>query len=226
MTFNFLENVLFRHKQKVWLKDLAVVANYLNDRGLRWWVDGGNLLAIVRDKNLLPNRQDNDIDITMPWNRQQFEKLHDFRSFFEENGYNIEVTYFTLKVKRRIKIFGNHSVFLRILKKFNRLDYLIYTPIHISLFRKFDGYYLNTWLNNPCGDYLPRVVPCSFYEGELRKFDMEGVCLNLPPAPDSYLSLKYGSGWRIPTKGWVYGRDDGTINKDWVGSAVYHGWDE
>jgi len=53
-------------------------------------------------------------------------------------------------------------------------------------------------------------VDVRFFE-QLREVEFLGMQLLIPSEAEDYLALKYGSGWRIPVRDWVYWRDDGGI---------------
>jgi len=61
---------------------------------------------------------------------------------------------------------------------------------------------------------IPKVVPKHYFE-RLSTIQFYGMKFNIPTDVEKYLEFRYGSNWKIPTKRWVYYRDDGAINLNW-----------
>lgn len=218
-----IENYLLRKKEKIWIKDLMLVLSYLEKEEVRYWIDGGNLLALVRNKMLLPHSKDSDIDLSMEWNRDQYIKMKNLRNYMIDKGMEVEVTYFGVVIKKYR--YGRLALrFFNLLAKMSvDLHFFVYTPINISYFRKSGDFYWNTWLNEPGNDYVPRVVPEHLYK-ELSKITYKEIQLPVPKKYEEYLAYKYGDDWKEKKSNWIYYEDDGTIDKSWVDKKEYQNW--
>jgi hypothetical protein len=219
-----MNHYLLNLKQKLWVNDLKPVDKLMKDLHLDVWVDSGNLLALYRSRVLSPNLGDGDIDYSMVWNKDAYQKMQAFKERLRFMGYQVEVHYFGFKIKKwRKSILLNNIVVKKLLSKMG-LSFLIRTPINISFFRCVDDFYWCTWLNKPSGDYLPRVVPSQFYNRSKTFIDFMGVRFPVLENPEEYLAYKYGADWKTPNANWIYCRDDGTIKKQFANANFYQGW--
>lgn len=62
-----------------------VIQDTFNRLGLKWWVDSGSLLGLVRDDHFLENDRDIDIGVVSENN----EKLNKLIDFFLSNGFRV-----------------------------------------------------------------------------------------------------------------------------------------
>lgn len=220
---NFKEKAILKSKEKRWFKDLLIVTSYLEHSKVKYWIEGGNLLAIVRDKKLLPHSKDSDIDLGMEWNKEQFYKIKNIRETMKFHGFKTNVSYFGIEI---INYRGN-KIFRSVLSRLSRfgLDFSWFTttPISISFFRKSNGYFWNTWVNKPGVDFAPRVVPEKFYNN-IDTIEFKGHSFPVPYNYLEYLSYKYGQDWNTKKINWTYYIDDGTIDKSWIDSKTYQNW--
>jgi len=70
-----------------------------------------------------------------------------------------------------------------------------------------------TWsILNKCGCVILPVIPKSYFE-KLSSIHFYGMEFKTPSDVKKYLEFRYGSGWKIPTKNWIYYRDDGAISR-------------
>ena len=183
-----VESRLFRIKEDIWLRDLSRVVDFQEKNDVPFCVDGGILLALVRDGRLLPNRRDTDVDLSVPWNSETYTKFKYLRREMAKYGMSVDVEYFTYKVKRKRGGILN-GLISRVLKRMGGLQFFVYTPVNISLWRESGDFVWTTWLNKPGVDYAPRVVPKHFYEK--RNFvSYNGLKLPVPAQYEEYLSFK------------------------------------
>lgn len=64
------------------------------------------------------------------------------------------------------------------------------------------------------GYIIPVAIPKHYFQ-KLSTIQFYGVQFNIPSNVEEYLEHRYGSNWRIPTRKWVYYKDDGAINPNW-----------
>ncbi|MBK1713943.1 LicD family protein [Rubrivivax gelatinosus] len=180
------------------------VVELLDHHQIPYHLEGGTLLGLVRDRELLP--WDHDLDISIPAAdidrldiklRLQLRlklwriSLRKFRADDPAHGWQRGQT-------RIVKLAARHLVFAR---GWPRLD----------IFAKYPAAGRMHWVAKD------RVmsVDARHYAG----FDTVDYCgrrLRIPLDVEGYLSAKYGD-WRIPVREWDCGKDERTIVGDFKG---------
>jgi len=56
------------------------------------------------------------------------------------------------------------------------------------------------------------VIPSTYFQ-QLKTITFYEMTFKVPAKAEDYLAYRYGKDWRIPKKGWVTIRDDGTVIK-------------
>lgn len=172
--------------------------------GIRYWIDDGTLLGIVRDGDLIP--WDNDVDLGVAGESIPVI-LKNRRRFFPK----FLVTTKTTNIPwipgriREIKIENPWRKVDKYINKFFR-KIEVATPwakIDIICKYKVGDYY--QWID--C-NALKRV-PARFYD-HLSELDWEGCKLASPSHVEDYLEIRYGN-WREPDSGFNPAMDDGAI---------------
>lgn len=64
------------------------------------------------------------------------------------------------------------------------------------------------------GCIVPIVIPKRYFE-KLSTIQFYGMKFNTPSNVEEYLEYRYGGNWKIPTKKWIFWKDDGSINLNW-----------
>ncbi len=166
------------------------VCGLLNREGIPWHLEGGTLLGLVRDGQLLP--WDHDLDFSVPASaatdlRQVLRQLPgkwrlSFRQFESDTEMWRRQDLRLIKVKNRHLFFmpGDHC-----------LDIFIKYPYRDACY----------W---QAGDYIMKA-DARFYEG-CDTLEFRGQRLCLPRDHEAYLIAKYGD-WKTPDKNWDISRE-------------------
>lgn len=219
---------------------LAWIARLLNDAGIKYWVDSGTLLGLVRDGKLLDH--DRDIDISM-WS-SSIDGIEGLLSAFRSAGYGIqkasyfgdlfEVKLFPCGCEVRsidIKIFRCHNGYAWCPCTVHDEDYT--KSAVISMLKKkwwapwkaIGRVYWMT-LRNSRRKRSPELIEVDknpwrrvyrmrtwLIPESLLKTQVYDKQLNVwvPSQADEYLQYRYGN-WRVPTEDWSYTCDDGGLS--------------
>ena len=183
---------------------LFEVTKLLDDNAIVYHLEGGTLLGIVRDKDLLP--WDHDVDISIPARHAaDFLKLKT-ALFFQ--GYKMSVR----KSKQDIGAVkkGDYSVF-----KIKPIwSYMLswFSPNHkhaivLDVFVKTDDGQHTYW---QAMDKVMRVDKKYYHSFETVPY--LGNTLKVPNQHKDYLTEKYGD-WSVPIKEWDCSTDERTVIK-------------
>ncbi len=184
-------------------KLLFYIVDILDKNNIEYHLEGGTLLGLVRDGDLLP--WDHDIDLSIDISNAK--KLKDLRKIFWKKGLKLSARKYT-------KSFGAiEEGQYRILKV---------KPIAYNLLRIFSKNYKCKAM---VGDIFVKVsndkhtywqakekilrVNKEHYEGH-DTIQYNGYNFKIPVNYKDYLTAKYGD-WSIPVKEWNCGQDEKTI---------------
>lgn len=177
--------------------------DFLNKEGINYYLEGGTLLGIVRDKGLLPWDYDVDLSISECDAEKFAEKAHKLLI----NGYRVtkrkvdddieglkKGSYRIFKVKRFWP-----SILKGIFPIFNK------HMIVADIFVKFDDENYTYW---QAMEKIMRVKK-DFYSS-FETIEYKGKLFKVPFKYKDYLTEKYGE-WSIPVKNWSCGNDENTV---------------
>ena len=177
--------------------------DFLTKHGIKYFLEGGTLLGIVRDGDLLP--WDHDVDISIDYS--DAEKLDKLRWRFYFMGYRLTCrkgrkSYGPIK-QNDYRIFKLKPLGYSFLKMF-------YAPfaekmVVLDIFVKKDDDKYTYWQS--MGKFLR--VDKSHYESH-ETIDFMGYKLTAPYNYKDYLTAKYGD-WSVPVKEWHCKDDEKTI---------------
>lgn len=189
--------VMEGERQEQAMEMLREVTDQLEAFGVRYWLECGTLLGVVREKRLLP--WDTDIDLyilaeDVPLLRKAFWRLW-FR------GYRAKITdmksdFFPLKKGQP-----------RIAKVRNRRGLFHRGSLLIDIFIKHntgDGFLYNLLMNKE--QYVVQRVPSDMLQGTTW-VEFGGKKYPVPSEYDAYLTWRYGD-WRTPVKEWSTFKND------------------
>lgn len=173
---------------------LADVSEALEHAGIKYLVDAGTLLGIVRENRLLP--WDNDLDLAV--SRVEFPKFDGPIQALRDRGYRVRVLNHTREdppmLLREVRI----------------------VKVSVRRFYFFRGVQLDIFIKTKVGDdyiwaegirrYARKSVPARFHD-ELKQIDFAGRSYPVPADTDGYLTRRYGD-WRTPKKDWDHIHDD------------------
>jgi hypothetical protein len=187
-----LEGEVLKHCER----NLHTVCKAMDDAGIRYWLDGGTLLGIVREQRLLP--WDDDCDVFV--DERDPTKLQMLMKTLKSRGLRVRVR----KVSKPIGPFDLGDS--RLIKVRNyRWQWLRgRSLIDLFLLVEKDGYHYWTLQN-----VLSRA-PSEYFK-ELDRMEFKGYQYSIPANPERYLEMRFGAGWRTPVKEWDSFADDGAI---------------
>lgn len=164
---------------------LADTTRALEAHGVKYWLDEGTLLGVVRGGELI--KWDHDVDISAAG---------------DDIG-TVEAACRDLHPRYRVSFHHDHSgrlpQSLRCVKvkfMFGRLSLLLgIEELHLDIwpkYRKDDGYYY--WIDS----YTPKRAEVRFYD-TLHRVAYNGRQYPVPAAIDDYLTMRFGD-WRTPAQ--------------------------
>jgi lipopolysaccharide cholinephosphotransferase len=185
-------------------KILFTVTSLLDANSIPYHLEGGTLLGIVRDQDLLP--WDDDVDISVPF--EYAEEILKLKQQLLLKGYRMS----TRKSKKDAGPIqaGQYSLF----KIKPLVGYYLrwFTPgselVVLDLFVKVKNQTHTYW---QAKEKVMRVEN-KFYES-FETVDYLGQALKVPNHYREYLTEKYGN-WSIPVKEWDCGENELTIVKN------------
>jgi lipopolysaccharide cholinephosphotransferase len=178
---------------------LLVVARALDRAGLHWHLEGGTLLGIVRDGDLLAWDTDMDVSVQADDAPHLLEAL---REALPWSRWRLAPRRFTADGPAWKR--GQ----LRLLKVASRRFGLFDGALRLDVFVKYraDGH---AWWQ---AEEKVMRVPEAHYAAH-DAIAWRGATLRAPRDHARYLALKYGD-WRTPVRDWRAGRDEKTIVGD------------
>ena len=163
----------------------------LNDIGLKYWLDAGTLLGIIRDGDLIPWDYDADIGI------------------LPETSHEI--------MKHRIKFLPKYSIYrrkvnsiwlpenTRVLKVKTVLERIKQINFHLDLFCVYPLYDTYRWIDSDSLKHADKK-----YFDKLDTITWEGREIKIPNHVEEYLSFRYGD-WKTPNENYDASIHDGAI---------------
>lgn len=180
------------------LKMLDQVTRILEKNDVKYSLDCGTLLGIVREGRLLP--WDNDVDLCVP--ASEVDKLKKCMLPLWLRGYRVRMSY-TYEATPQM---GYRQP--RLLKLRNRKRLVHRGENLIDIFIKYDGgdgfHYL--MVGGSLEKYILQRTP-SQYINDLTEVEFNGKCYPIPRDYDGYLAYRYGD-WKTPVKDWDYFTQD------------------
>ncbi|PIE78970.1 MAG: hypothetical protein CSA15_05075, partial [Candidatus Delongbacteria bacterium] len=180
-------------------KMLVDSTNILEENNIKYILEAGTLLGIVRENRLLP--WDNDIDITVT---EEYEKqVLALKWKFFWKGYRFRPKYYKIDVGPFKK--GT----LRIIKISTRKFFFFggYRICDIFVKRTIesdrDNYYWSVGINKA----ILKSCPKRYYD-EVKNMEFEGKSYLVPKDEIGYLEYHYGKDWQTPVKTWNFRTDD------------------
>ncbi|MCK9329692.1 MAG: LicD family protein [Candidatus Cloacimonetes bacterium] len=175
-------------------KMLKKVCQILDENNIKYNLDNGTLLGIIREDRLLP--WDNDIDITI--HEKYLSQLLKLRWKFWLAGYRTRLRY----SKIDIKYFPKGKI--RMMKVQTR-KFLFKGSNMIELYFKVednDKYYYIEDEKDP----VLKAAPAKYYTNLIR-YNFDDYKYLIPKDYEEYLVYRYGD-WKTPDKEFNYKKDD------------------
>jgi len=186
---------------KVAKKMLKDVTNLLDELDIRYFLEFGTLLGIVREGRLLPWDTDLDISIT----DDNLQKLIDNKRKFWDIGYRIKFRRFKNDIGKYKK--GD----IRIIKMQTRKLYFLKDKSLLDIFimkKEDDGH---TFVVND-KPHILKTVPLKFHNNS-NSIDFDGKTYSIPDFHEDYLEYIYGD-WRTPKKEFDFRYEGNVVIKE------------
>lgn len=177
------------------LAGLREITDILERHEIRYCLDGGTLLGIVREGRLLP--WDNDLDLFMP--STEVDKLSRIKWPLWLKGYKVKEVFMREShgpmQKGDLRIFKIKTRKLFFRKQKLLLDIIVKYPDE-------SHYYWSVGGDEVVNKRVPRV-----YYDKLDAVQFNGKSYPIPGRVEEYLTCRYGD-WQTPVKEWDFKRDD------------------
>ncbi len=170
---------------------LLKTIDILNEKGLKYWLEAGTLLGIMRDGDLIS--WDYDADLGIP--AESADEIMKLRLDF--------LPKYLIK-RRRINslwIPGD----MRVIKIKTPWEKIRQINFHIDLFCVYPVNDKYRWVDSNALKHVDR----KFYDS-LSTIEWEGRTINIPNHAEEYLSLRYRN-WQVPERNYNAGLHDGSI---------------
>ena len=183
-----------RHSRETLRQQFIEIIDLLNEKDIPYHLEGGVLLGIVRDRDLLP--WDNDTDLSI--NFEDYKFLEIAAKEIKRLGWRCKFKKFdtssSFATADDIRVFKISDYWLGCMKGGNRMD--------IFLKYQVDGY--RCW--SAAGAFMR--VDNKYYDG-YELIEWNNRKLRVPKHYREYLTEKYGD-WSVPHKVWS-AKSEGTV---------------
>lgn len=180
---------------------LRVVTNVLESAGVRYWLDGGTLLGIIREQRLLPWDTDMDIAIDSKGVPAMIACIPELRGRgfrVRLRGHAQDHETVTRDSARIFKIRDRKWLFFR-------------GELLLDIFVAYRSANLYSWTLSRKGVDVRMSAPARFFDA-LESVEFEGKRYAVPYAAADYLTRRYGN-WQNPVKEWNVFDDDHAIDR-------------
>lgn len=183
------------------MRMLRDVTDILDDAGVRYWLEAGTLLGIVREQRLLP--WDTDMDIAI--RGEDYPRLLACMRRLWLVGYR-------LRMKRHVVDTEACRIGTpRLLKVRTRRMLFFRGDLLLDIFINFKANGRYHWTIGR-DDFITHLsAPARFYE-QLDQLEFDGKVYPIPSNHEAYLAYRYGN-WRVPVKEWCCFSDDHAIHQ-------------
>ncbi len=200
-------------------KQLEWITSILNRSGIKYWIDSGTLLGMIREKKLIDN--DNDLDLSI-WHTD-VNRVLKLIAEIKREGYRVRILYYAgniIKIKcipndKKTRII-DISVFRRSLKEFAWSPQAVDKVFDSLFFRIIRRVLMFFWLSaakKVSVDKTPWVyiiniytwwIPVNYFENIIFLEEYE---IYVPKRYLDYLNFRYGD-WQTPKPEWNFVTDD------------------
>ena len=158
---------------------------------IKYWIDDGTLLGIIRDGDLIP--WDHDVDVGIS-GESASKIISIWYKFFPK---------YIIRKRSKNNIWLPGKIRSIIIE--TPWEKLLKINFHIDLFVKYKADRFYRWIDSGALKHIDR----KFYDN-LDSITWEGRKISIPSHIEEYLSIRYGN-WRIPDRNFDPSLDDGTI---------------
>jgi len=212
-----MKDKTFRNKKNVkdTLKVFKIVIETLNKYEIKYYLDFGTLLGIVRDNALIP--WDNDIDISL-YDENDYSKIKDVLKEIKQK-YHYRTYLFTFNSSRKVREKKKRPIYVKKVSFTNDENYQIAKirnnkfwifgrgNVNIDIFFKYEYLHRSYWF--ALGQ--ENSVPLEYISSELQEIEFYGIKCKIPKEYDKYLTYKYGN-WKVANEEWSHEKDDYSVD--------------
>ncbi len=184
-------------------KVLFDVLTLFDKYSVNYHLEGGTLLGIVRDKDLLP--WDYDVDVSIP--EEEAEKIVAMKRDLLRLGYKLTIRRSAANHGPIAK--GAYSIFK--IKPLLPYIFQMVNPAYLKHFVVLDIFVKTNDETHTYWQAQGKVmrVEKKFYKS-FEEIEYKGKWVRVPNDYKDYLTQKYGD-WSVPVKEWKCGENEGTI---------------
>jgi len=170
---------------------LLKTIDILNEKKLKYWLEAGTLLGILRDGDLIPWDYDADLGIPADSADDIMKLRMDFLPKYLIRRKRIESPW----------IPGD----MRVIKVKTPWEKIKQINFHVDLFCVYPVQDKYRWVDSNALKHVDKK-----YYDSLSTIQWEGRTINIPNHAEEYLSLRYGN-WQVPDQNYNAGLHDGSI---------------
>ena len=193
---------------------LSDAIEILNTHKIKWWLEAGTCLGVVRENDFIAGDEDIDIGIA-PGHVGSWGKI---KKGFLNAGFTLYKEWIHKNLKTELSFTRNGTkidlFFFRKSKKGSLFWHGVFGPAPGT------GKYTK---------FLPNVFSSHLFS-DLKEMMFKGHGVYLPNPPEKYLVERYGKDWRVPDKNYLYWLDCRAVDNAFFeqNKTVYisEAWDE
>lgn len=170
---------------------LFYIIDLFEKHNIKFWLDDGTLLGIIREGNFIP--WDHDVDLGV--DGESISRILNLK-------YQLFPKYL-LKKRTSSSLWVPGGV--RVIKIQNVWKKILNINFHIDLFTKYKVNDKYQWIDSGALKH----IECKYYDN-LDSVQWMGRTIPIPSHTDEYLSIRYGD-WQTPIKDFDPSREDGAI---------------
>ncbi len=205
--------------------NLNKIFSLLDNCGIKFWLDSGSLLFLIRENEIPIN---DDVDVSLIYDQLKFEKFYNeikksklkySLHFFRKKPFKLKIFYDESRLPIDLLIFKQIHGFYMCPQRYHGVFYTKYISKFISLIKRA----LNLFnINNTTYSSKEEIISKSIlfnigtwvypkkYFGNIKLY--KNTKIPIPEAYAEYLTYRYGD-WRIPKKNWIFSEDDGSFSQ-------------
>ena len=249
---NRANSYLISAKARAWIRPLSRLLECFRHHQIPVFLDAGSLLAAIRDEQLFPHLDDEDVDLSLVVDLKVLDALcfafSDIRKMEQtlvawQTAFGMHVRMNTLVPYPRrlglLTLYVLHRTMLRpanvplgdkwwkcIARFWRDTGQLI---VNVTFFRESQDVYWSagykTYLRKAYGSPPVDYIARTVPKAlflELDESNVLGLEVLIPHSPHRRLEHRYGSDWRTPRVEWNYWLQSGEVDSEFATSSEFH----
>lgn len=206
-------------------KNLDKIFSLLDNCKIKFWLDSGSLLFLIRENEIPIN---DDVDVSIIYDQDKFKKFYDeikklklkhSLHFFKKKPFKLKIFYDESRLPIDLLIFDQIHGFYMCPQRYHSIFYLKYISKLVFLIKRV----LNLFnLKNATYTSKKQIIKKSIffnigtwiypkkYIGNIKLY--KNTKIPIPEAYTEYLTYRYGD-WKKPKNNWVFSIDDGSFSE-------------